>query len=249
MGICVNCIYHLANSQGGCFQGFQRISGHQCTNSNNLKTDFITGQQFNGDCYELNNFEECRFFDDGKVTYTYYAWKYADKIYYTEGENPTINSKILTTPDIQSDIAIDEAPDFYAFRSTANNVIYTKTAFSTLSAGDKLYTSNNEELGEIESVMFESVVFNDTVYYYYPSYNKVHKILIIDGKVFVRSAIDDVFIEKKETDPDDTSADSENTDNTDETTTDTENTDTTTDTESTDSTVTDESIETQEEGA
>lgn len=169
--------------------------------------------------------------------YTYYAWKYADKIYYTEEEKPTINSKILTTPDVQSDIAIDEAPDFYAFRSSANNVIYTKTAFSTLSAGDKLYTSNNEELGEIESVMFESVVFNDTVYYYYPSYNKVHKILIIDGKVFVRSSIDDVFIEKKETDTDDTSTDTENPDSTD-----------TTDTETTDGT-TEETTETQEEDA
>lgn len=217
MGICVDCIYHLANSQGCYFQGFQRISGHQCTNPNNLKTDFITGQQFNGDCYELNNFEECRYFDDGKVTYTYYAWKWADKIYYTEEENPTINSKILTTPDIQSDITIDEAPDFYAFRSASNNVVYAKTAFSTLSAGDKLYTSNNEELGEIESVSYESIIYNDTVYYYYPSYNKVHKILIIGGSVFIRSSLDDVFIEKNindtsDTDTDDTTTDTESKD-------------------------------------
>ncbi len=212
MGVCVNCIYHLGNSQVDCFQGFKRISGHQCTNPNNQRTDFITGHQFNGDCYELNNFEECRFFDDGKVTYTYYAWKKADEIYYTEEKNPTINSKLLSTPDIQSNVVIDEAPDFYAFRSTSNNVIYSKIRFANLSVTDKVYTSNNEELGEIESVSYESIIFNDTVYYYNPSYNKVHKVLIINGKVFIRSSIDDVFIEKTETETDTPTEGTEDTD-------------------------------------
>ena len=84
MGICVNCIWHIANeTQNECWRRFRKLSGHQCSNPENLQTDYVTGNQYNGDCYLLNQFEECEKFDDGEEKVTFYAWKNIGKIIYT----------------------------------------------------------------------------------------------------------------------------------------------------------------------
>lgn len=234
MGVCADCMYHLANSQGNCFHGFRRVSGHQCVHPLNKNTDYITGEQTNGDCYELNNFEECPYFNNGKLAVIYYAWNFADEYVYTTDEKPTINSKLYMLPDVLSDSVIEEVPNFYAFRSSDNTLVFSKNHLTELSLGDKVYTSLNEELGEIEEISQTSITVGDVVYEYCAPFNKLYKTLVINGHIYARHSSEDISITKSETEEveDDESSDT-TTDKTSDTTVDDTTTDETTKTDDT----------------
>lgn len=65
MGLCINCVYHTQTSRNQILpNGCLRPSGHYCSNENNYRTDFVTGEIYYADCYEKNNFEECLFYEE-----------------------------------------------------------------------------------------------------------------------------------------------------------------------------------------
>ena len=185
MGICVNCIWHIANeTQNECWRRFRKLSGHQCSNPENLQTDYVTGNQYNGDCYLLNQFEECEKFDDGEEKVTFYAWKNIGKIIYTNKLIVEANDPYFENPeDKEATGTVTEAPHFYAWRNGVN-IIFTKTLDFREDA--RTYLLDNTEDKEISKVNEGSITVEGVLYTRFETGDEISHIIVIEDKNFIK---------------------------------------------------------------